>query len=217
MDWRLSLTWLERVEDFFSPLFFHLLLQEWTKQLKWVKQCSPWTLLVLFDRCFSACSAETLLVVFSCFCSCLADGSWPSHFSVTVDLRETSEPLLSCPSSPLLFPAVFPLLPFWLVWPFRRFFSEVSLIPAKAGSSLSVDPPPPSLVCFLVLLTDFFSGLAGINRGDDGHDSTVPALETLETKWREKCFVGHIVFKLVHWNQGLGFMSKKCWWISFMK
>lgn len=196
--------------------FFRLLLQEWN-ELKRVKQCSPRALLVLFDGGCSVCGAVTSLVVFCCFCSRLADDAWPSHFSLTVDLRETSEPLLSRPSS-LLFPDVLPLLSPRLVWPLCRFFLEVSLIPATAGSSLSVDPPPPSLMCFLVLLTDFFSGLAGINRGDDGRDSMVPALETLETKWKgKKCFVVHFVFKLVCWNQELGLMSKKCWWISFRK
>lgn len=195
MDWRSSVSPLESVEGFY-PLFFHLFLQEW----KWIKQCSPRTLLVLLDRGCSVCSAVTSLVVFCCCCSCVADDARASHFSVTVDLRETSEPFLSRPSS-LLFPAVLPLLSFWLVWPLRRFFLEVSLIPATAGSSLSVDPPPPSLMCFLDLLVDFFSGLAGINRGDDGHDSMVPALETSETNLKgKKCFVGHFVFRLVHWN-----------------
>lgn len=168
----------------YSRLFFRLLLREWN-QLRWVKQCSPTTLLVLFHRGCSVCATSTLLLVLCCFCSCRAEDAWSSQFSVTVDLRETSEPLLSRPSS-LLFLAVLPLLSLWWVWPLRRFLLEVSLIPATAGSSLSVDPPPPSLMCFLVLLTDFFSGLAGINRGDDGLDSTVPALETLETNWKKE-------------------------------
>lgn len=165
---------------------FCLLLQ------KWNKQCSPRTLLVLFDCDCSVCRAAILVVA---ICSCLADKAWLWHFSVNAGLGETSEPFLSWPS--FLFPAALPLLSFWLVWPLRRFFLEVSLIPATVGSSLSVDPPPPSLMCFLVLLTDFFSGLAGINRGDDGHDCTVPVLEK-QNERKKKYFVGHFVFKLVH-------------------
>lgn len=64
----------------------------------------------------------------------------------------------------------------------RRFFSEASLIPGVVCSSLSVDAFPLFLSCFLVLLIAFFSGFAGINRGDDGHDSMSPGVETQKTK-----------------------------------
>lgn len=191
-----------KARRFYFPLFFHLVLQE--SNQKKIKICIPGNLLIVFDDGCPVCRIVTGLVALSC--SRLADDALSSNFSITVDLVEL---LPSCLSSPLSFPAVLPLLSFWLVWPLRRFFLEVSLIPATGRSSLSVDPLLPSLVCFLVLLTDFFTGLAGINRGDDGHDSMTPASETLETKWEgKKSFVRHLVFKVVDQKQGLGLISK---------
>lgn len=156
MDWRSS------VSPDFTFLFFSVSLFGNEINL-------PPSLLVLLD-----CGA---LTSWAALCSCLTDDAWSSHFSFTFDRRETSVSLPSRRSS-LLFPAVLPSLFFWWVWALRFFiFQEDSVKSATAGSSLSVDSPPPSLLCFLVL-ANFFCGLAGINRGDDGHEPMVPALET---------------------------------------
>lgn len=153
-----------------------------------MKPSLPRTLPVVLGWGCSTCGAVPLQVA---LCSSLTDDAWSLCFPATADLLKMSASLLSCPS-PLLFPAVLPPLSLWLAWPLRFFFSQVPLIPA--GSSLSVDPAPPSLMCFLALLADFFSGLAGINRGDDGHELMLPAREEKRNLRRgKKCFVGRFV------------------------
>lgn len=166
----------------------------------------PTSLLVLLD-----CGA---LTSWAALCSCLTDDAWSSHFSFTFARRKTSVSLPSRRSS-LLFPVVLPSLSFWRVWALHFFFREDCVNPATAGSSLSVDSPPPSLMCFLVLLTNFFCGLAGINRGDDGHEPMVPALETKCKKGKMLC--GTFCFNLIHSKSRTGPGIKKPWWISFRK
>lgn len=153
-----------------------------------MKPSLPRTLPVVLGWGCSTCGAAPLQVA---LCSSLTDDAWSLCFPATTDLLKMSASLLSCPS-PLLFPAVLPPPSLWLAWPLRFIFSQVPLIPA--GSSLSVDPAPPSLMCFLALLADFFSGLAGINRGDDGHELMLPAREEKRNLRRgKKCFVGRFV------------------------
>lgn len=127
-------------------------------------------------------------------CSCRTGGAWSLCFAVTADLLGSPAPSSPWPS-PLLFPSARPSPSLGLARPLCFFFLQVSLI--SAGSSPSADPEPPSLMCFLAPLVDFFfSALAGINRGDDGHELTVPATrEKGNSGWGGfgGHFVGHFV------------------------
>lgn len=138
--------------------------------------------LPFLDLSCSVCSAGPFLAV---FCSSRTVDASSSQFSVVVDLCVTSATWFWT-SAPSFCPTVLPFLSALFVWLLRRFFLVVSLTPASASSSLSVEPPP-SLMWFIILLTDFFLGLAGTNRGDDGHDSAVP-----ETQWQKYHF--HVQF-----------------------